>query len=124
MKLPHAEFAYNKAPSYATKHSPFECVYGVNPLTPIGMLPIPTEAKVIFDAEERARETKKQHERIKAQVEKTNTIYKGKANKHRKHMEFSLGDLVWLHLRKERFPLRRKNKLMTRVIDPSRSLRG
>ena len=33
LKLSHAEFAYNRSPSYATKHSPFECVYGVNPLT-------------------------------------------------------------------------------------------
>jgi len=33
-------------------------------------------------------------------------------------MEFSLGDLVWLHLRKERFLSRRKNTLMDRGDGP------
>jgi len=33
VKLSHATFAYNRAPSYATKHSPFKCVYEVNPLS-------------------------------------------------------------------------------------------
>ena len=42
LKLPHAEFAYNRAPSYATKHYPFECVYGINPLTPLDLLPLPS----------------------------------------------------------------------------------
>ena len=31
LKLPYVEFAYNRSPSYTTKHSPFECVYVVNP---------------------------------------------------------------------------------------------
>ena len=35
-----------------------------------------------------------------------------KANKYRKKMEFNPGDVVWLHLIKEMFPSRRKNKLM------------
>ena len=39
LKVPHAEFAYNRSPCYATKHSPFECAYGVNPLTPSNLLP-------------------------------------------------------------------------------------
>ncbi|MDP1086273.1 hypothetical protein Q6245_28300, partial [Klebsiella pneumoniae] len=32
--------------------------------------------------------------------------------------EFEPGDLVWLHLRKERFPDKRKNKLMPRAEGP------
>ena len=56
LKLPHAEFAYTRSPAYATKHSPFDCVYGVNPLTPLDMVPIPTEA------ETRAKEMRKLHE--------------------------------------------------------------
>ena len=33
------------------------------------------------------------------------------ANKHRKHIEFNVGDLVWIHLRKERFPSGKFEKL-------------
>jgi len=55
LKLPHAKFAYNRSPAYATKHSPFECVYGVNPLTPLDLLPIPTESRVSFEAETKAK---------------------------------------------------------------------
>jgi len=56
----YLEFAYNRAPSYATKYSPFECVYRVNPLTPIDLLPILRELKVSYDAEVRA----KRHEEV------------------------------------------------------------
>jgi len=33
-------------------------------------------------------------------------------------MVFHLGDLVWVHLRKERFPSKCKSKLMPRVDAP------
>jgi len=39
-------------------------------------------------------------------------------HKHRRALEFKPGDLVWLHLRKERFPSRRKSKLMARSDGP------
>jgi len=67
----------------------FECVYRVNSLTPLGLLPIPTESRVSFDAETRAKEMKKLHEQISSQMEKTNEAYKAKANKHRKQIDFS-----------------------------------
>jgi len=65
----------------------------------------------------RAKEIKRLHEQIRGYCEKANVAYKARANKHRKHLEFSLGDLVWLHLRNERFLPRRKNKLMARGFE-------
>ena len=82
------------------------------------LIPIPTESRVSFEAETRAREMKKLHKQIRNQIEKTNEAYKAKANKYRKSLEFKPRDLVWLHLLKERFPYRRKNKLMARSNGP------
>jgi len=82
LKLPNAEFAYNRSPSYATKHSPFECVYGVNPLTPLDLLPIPTKSRVSFEAKTQAKEMKKLREQDRVQIEKTNEVYKAKASKY------------------------------------------
>ena len=36
--LPHAEFAFNKAPSRTTGVSPFKIVYGLNPLGPLDLV--------------------------------------------------------------------------------------
>jgi len=58
-KLSYVEFAYNRAPFYATSHSPFRVCYGLNPLTAIDLIPIPQESKVSFEVEARAKEMKK-----------------------------------------------------------------
>ena len=55
---------------------------------------------------------------VKARIEKMNDQYKARSNKKRKQPTFKPGDLVWLHLRKERFPQKRKNKLMPRADGP------
>jgi len=69
---------------------------------------------VSYEVKERAKEMKKLHQQIRAKIEKTNEIYKVRANKHCKALTFKPRDFVWLHLRKEGFPLRRRNKLMPR----------
>jgi len=73
---------------------------------------------VSFEAEIGAKEMKRLHEQVRGQIKKVNEQYKLKANKNRTNLEFKLRDLVWLHLRKERFPLRRKNKVMARGDSP------
>jgi len=73
---------------------------------------------VSFEAETQAKEMRKLHEQIQNQIKKANEVYKARANKHRTQLEFQPGDLVWLHLRKERFPSQRKNKLMARSDGP------
>ena len=49
-----------------------------------------------------------------AKANKKSKYYAAKANKNRKEVIFAPGDMVWVHLRKERFPERRKSKLMPR----------
>ncbi|KAA3487694.1 Transposon Ty3-I Gag-Pol polyprotein [Gossypium australe] len=47
--LPHIELAYNRLVHSATKHSPFEVVYGFNPLTPLDLIPLPSNQLVNVD---------------------------------------------------------------------------
>jgi hypothetical protein len=52
-----------------------------------------------------------------------NAKYKISGDKGRKQLDFALGDLVWLHLRKEHFPDLRKSKLMPRADGPFKVLK-
>src|SRR6266540_2432488 len=51
-----------------------------------------------------------------------NEIYRIAGNKDRKEVLLEPGDLVWVHLRKERFPELRKSKLMPRAAGPFKIL--
>jgi len=90
LKLPHAEFACNKAPSRATGCFPFEALYGINPLTPINLVPLPTEYKVSYDTEQTAKKMKKLHEQIRAHIERVNEAYKVKANNNKSELSINL----------------------------------
>jgi len=50
-------------------------------------------------------------------------LYEKRANKGRKKMLFEPGDLVWVHLRKDRFSEQRKSKLQPRADGPFKVLR-
>ncbi|KAL4379335.1 hypothetical protein GQ457_02G026310 [Hibiscus cannabinus] len=52
--LPHVEFAYNHSVHSATKMSPFEVVYGFNPITPLDLLPLPREQVMNRDDQSKA----------------------------------------------------------------------
>ncbi|GJR44467.1 putative CCCH-type zinc finger family protein [Tanacetum coccineum] len=94
--LPQAEFAYNRSVNCTTCKSPFEVVYGRNLITPLDLVPVP---KVGWFSEEGGD----QSEQIK--------------ELHRS------GDLVWIHLRKERFPVGHFGKLKPRGDGPFRVLK-
>jgi hypothetical protein len=64
----------------------------------------------------------KLHQTTKENIERMNAEYKIHGDKARKQLEFALGDLVWLHLRKELFPDLRKSKLMPRADGPFKVL--
>jgi hypothetical protein len=113
--LPHIEFAYNRIVHSTMKVSPFQVVYGFNPRAPIDLLPLPSSETTYFDASQRSEFILKMHETTKLNIEKMIEKYRIAASKGRKEVKLEPGDLVWLHLRKERFPELRKSKLMSRA---------
>nr|GEV77182.1 hypothetical protein [Tanacetum cinerariifolium] len=75
-----------------------------------------------IEAETKIKEIKRLHEQVKAKIEKANKIYKAKANRNHKQPTFSPSDLVWIHLKKQRFPSKRKNKQMPKAEGPFKVL--
>jgi len=57
----------------------------------------------------------KLHETTKENIERMSAKYKFAGNNGRKQLIFEPGDLVWLHLRKDRFPYLQKYKLPPRA---------
>jgi hypothetical protein len=64
----------------------------------------------------------KLHETTKENIEHMNSKYKSAGDKGRKQLIFEPGELVWLHLRKDRFPALRKSKLMPQADGPFKVL--
>jgi hypothetical protein len=62
------------------------------------------------------------HETTKLNIEKMNEKYHIAASKGRKEVKLEPGDLVWLHLRKERFTELRKSKLISSAAGPFKIL--
>jgi hypothetical protein len=110
--LPHVEFAYNRAIHSTTKVSPFQVVYGFNPHASIDILPLP---KIHSDEKEYDDFILQMHETTKHNIEKMNEKYGIAGSKGRKEVKLEPGDLVCLHLRKDRFPDLRKSKLIPRA---------
>ena len=74
--LPHIEFAYNRVVHKTTNISPFEVVYGFNPLTPLDLLPLPNPQTFVHkEGATKAEFVKKMHERVKEQIQQQTEKY-------------------------------------------------
>ena len=101
-----------------TKFSPFEIMYGFNPLTPLDLSPLPMFEHVNLDGKKKARFVKKIHEKARLNIERRTEQYAKQVNKGRRQVVFEPEDWVWVHMRKEIFPAQRCSKLLPRGDGP------
>ncbi|KAK1574153.1 hypothetical protein QYE76_019008, partial [Lolium multiflorum] len=121
--LPHAEFAYNRATHKTTSRSPFMVVYGFEPPTALDILPLPLHERTNMDFDKRTTAMKKLHEETRATIQEHVLRQATRLNAKKKERIFEEGDLVWIHLRKERFPHERNSKLKPRGDGPFKVLK-
>ncbi|GJW31109.1 RNA-directed DNA polymerase [Tanacetum coccineum] len=108
--LPQAEFAYNRSVNRTTGKSPFEVVYGRNPITPLDLVPVPEVGQFSEEGADQSEQIKELHRSVQEQIIRHNKQYKEHADKHRKQVLYRGGDLVWIHLRNERFSICRHTR--------------
>ncbi|XP_071918726.1 uncharacterized protein [Coffea arabica] len=89
-----------------------------NPLTPLDLTPLPVHERVNLDGKHKAAYVRELHTKVRANNEKRTLQYIQSANKGRRKMVFEPGDWVWIHMRKERFPIKRRSKLLPRGDGP------
>ncbi|GJX88135.1 RNA-directed DNA polymerase [Tanacetum coccineum] len=121
--LPQAEFAYNRSVNCTTGKSPFEVVYGQNPITPLDLVPVPKVGRFSEEGADQSEQIKKLHRSVQEQIIRHNKQYKEHADKRRKQVLYREGDLAWIHLRKECFPAGRFGKLKPQGDGPFRVLK-
>ncbi|RDX95748.1 hypothetical protein CR513_21691, partial [Mucuna pruriens] len=117
---PHIEFAYNMVVNTTTSNSTFELVYGFNPLTPFRFVVFPNISVMLnCNGVSKTQFVKDLHTKAHSHIEKMVEQYANNANKGKTQKVFEEGDLVWVHLRKIRFPNLRKSKLLLRNHEPN-----
>ena len=67
--LSHVEFTYNRTIHSATKFSPFEIVYGFNPLTSLDLSPLPMSEHINLYGKKKVEYVKKILEKEKLNIE-------------------------------------------------------
>ena len=66
--MPFIEFAYNRCVHSTTNFSPFEIVYGFNPLTLLDLLPLPVNEMTSLDGQKKVEMLKKLHESVQQHI--------------------------------------------------------
>ena len=91
-------------------------------MSPLDILHLPLQERTNLDTSARASYIKKMHEDTRNIIERQVHRLATKLNVNKQPMIFNIGDLVWLHLRKDRFPNERKSKLLPRADGPFKVL--
>lgn len=116
--LAQSEYAYNDTINRTTGKSTFEVVYGVHlrgifELRDLGGATIKSGY-----AEDFSQSMKEVHESVRQALKENTSKTKQKVDEKRRNLQFQVGDLVMVHLKKERLQKGVPNKLQMRRIGP------
>lgn len=118
-RLPQAEFAHNHAVNRSSGFSPFQVIYGIIPRAPVDLnSSLPDRTRIHGDASVFIDNILDTHSKTIQRLEASSVKYKTSADAHRRRVVFNEGDLVWVHLTRDRMPSRDYNKLKSKKIGP------
>jgi hypothetical protein len=106
----------------STGLTPFQIVYGEHPRGILELRDIKQIERKSAQAQDFAQVMKDVQEQVKDRLLKSADRYKESANKKRRDVQFKVGDLVMIHLKKERLPKGQHTKLMMKKIGPFKIL--
>ncbi|XP_059076725.1 uncharacterized protein LOC131875989 [Cryptomeria japonica] len=121
--LAQAEFSYNDSINRSTGMTPFQVVYGVRPRGIMELRDVSHLEKKSALAEDFAKVMKDVHDQVRNRLHHTTEKYKAPIDKKRRDLQFQVGDLVMVHLKKERFPKEKYTKLMMKKLGPCKILK-
>ncbi|XXG59124.1 hypothetical protein AAC387_Pa04g1262 [Persea americana] len=98
----------------------FKIVWGMNPTNVVDLIHIPHTRQVRIDVDDLVRHIKSIHDQVRVQIEESNASHKATGDRHHLRVVFDEGDLVWVYLRKDRFPVDADQKLRQQKIRPCR----
>ncbi|RDY08349.1 hypothetical protein CR513_07436, partial [Mucuna pruriens] len=116
--LLHIDFAFNRVVNKTISYIPFELVYGCNLLSPLDLVSFPISSKANHECLSKTQSMVSLDERAKMFLERQGKRYVERVNTDKEGRVYAKGDLVWIHLQKERFPTLRKSKLLPRGAGP------
>jgi hypothetical protein len=101
---------------------PFQIVHGYIPQAPIDLFSFDTEDAPHLDVVAHVEQMVNLHEQTQQNIADANAKYQVAGSKGKKHVTFESGDMVWLHLIKDRFPTLCCSKLIPRAASPFKVL--
>ena len=119
-RLPQAEFAHNRTVNRSSGFSPFHVVYGILPRGPVDLSTLPDCSRHHSDASTFVDDILEVHAQTTQRLEASSSKYKTAADASRRRLIFDAGDMVWVHLTRDRMPARAYNKLKSKKIGPVR----
>ena len=103
--------------------SPFEVVHGFKPRKPLDLIPMSLHDSVSMSAEAFAQHLHDLHIEINKQLAASNASYKLRADLHKRHVDFNIGDYVMIRIRPERRLHGPASKLQARSAGPFKILK-